>query len=117
VERSAVLVVVMVAGLSLLGLVLAAAVGAPEGGQARELGAEQDEAALDLLRASLSADGFAKSRDIMRLNGVLARLVDDLEEYGEDLYFFTVMGEPSATEPWGLQLDGHHLARREPGRR
>ncbi len=28
---------------------------------------------------------------------------------GEDLYFFTVMGAPSATEPWGWQIDGHHL--------
>jgi hypothetical protein len=29
--------------------------------------------------------------------------------YGEDKYFFTVMGRPSAQEPWGWQLDGHHL--------
>lgn len=75
----------------------------------RQMNDAQDEAALDLLRASLSTGGFAKSRDIMRLNGVLADLVDDHEEYGEDLYFFTVMGEPSRTQPWGWQLDGHHL--------
>ena len=24
------------------------------------------------------------------------------------MYFLTVMGKPSATEPWGFQLDGHH---------
>ena len=23
-------------------------------------------------------------------------------------YFITIMGKPSATEPWGWQLDGHH---------
>jgi hypothetical protein len=29
-------------------------------------------------------------------------------QYGEWKYHVTVMGEPSATEPWGWQLDGHH---------
>ena len=26
-----------------------------------------------------------------------------------EFYFFTIMGTPSKTEPWGWQLDGHHL--------
>jgi len=30
-------------------------------------------------------------------------------QYGEWLYWVTVMGTPSATEPWGWQIDGHHL--------
>ena len=46
----------------------------------------------------------------MRLNHTLGELNNNnFEEYGEWLYHFTVMGEPSATEPWGWQLDGHHL--------
>ncbi len=69
----------------------------------------QRQAAHGLLEASLSARGYATSRDIMRLNHHLAALVDDFDEYGEHLYWMTVMGEPSATEPWGWQLDGHHL--------
>ena len=44
----------------------------------------------------------------MRLNETLAELTDDHEFLGEWLYFITVMGKPSATEPWGFQLDGHH---------
>ena len=47
--------------------------------------------------------------DIMRLNGHLAELRNDFEAYGEYLYWLTLMGEPSATEPWGWQLEGHHL--------
>jgi hypothetical protein len=71
---------------------------------------EQREAALALMKASLSADGLELSRDIMRLNHTLGELNgNDFEEYGEWLYWITVMGEPSATEPWGWQLDGHHL--------
>src|SRR4030095_17008600 len=50
------------------------------------------------------------SRDIMKLNHTLGELNhDNFVEYGEWLYWITVMGTPSATEPWGWQLDGHHL--------
>ena len=70
----------------------------------------QRELAFSLLRASLSAKGLKLSRDIMKLNHTLGELnKDNFEEYGEWLYWITVMGKPSATEPWGWQLDGHHL--------
>lgn len=75
-----------------------------------EMDDAQREAAFGLMGASLSAKGLKLSRDIMRLNHTLGELNgDDWEQYGEWLYWITVMGEPSATEPWGWQLDGHHL--------
>lgn len=75
-----------------------------------EMTESQREVALDLLRASLSAKGLEQSRDIMRLNHTLGELNNNnFEEYGEWLYWITVMGTPSDTEPWGWQLDGHHL--------
>jgi len=74
-----------------------------------ELTAPQREAAFGLLRASLSARGLKQTRDIMRLNETLAELTDgNFDEYGEWQYNMTVMGKPSATEPWGWQIDGHH---------
>jgi hypothetical protein len=75
----------------------------------KELTERQRELAFDVLRAGLSAGGLEKSRAVMRLNGYLGEVIGNLEEYGEGLYWLTVMGEPSATEPWGWQLDGHHL--------
>jgi hypothetical protein len=75
----------------------------------REMSEPQRDLAVGLLRAGLSARGLETSRAIMRLNGYLGELIGNLEEYGEDLYWLTVMGQPSATEPWGWQLDGHHL--------
>src|SRR5690606_4273395 len=75
----------------------------------REMTEAQREVAFGVLRAGLSAKGLETSRNIMRLNGYLAEVLDNFEEYGNDLYFLTVMGTPSATEPWGWQLDGHHL--------
>lgn len=75
-----------------------------------EMSAAQRDAAFGLVRESLSARGLKLSRDIMKLNHTLGELNDDnFVEYGQWLYWVTVMGEPSATEPWGWQLDGHHL--------
>jgi hypothetical protein len=70
----------------------------------------QREAALGMLGASLSARGLDLTRDIMRLNHTLGELNNNnFVEYGEGKYWISIMGEPSATEPWGWQLDGHHL--------
>jgi hypothetical protein len=70
----------------------------------------QKDAALALLRAGLSARGLALTRDIMRLNTTLAEINGgNFAEYGEGLYSITVMGAPDPREPWGWQLDGHHL--------
>ena len=74
-----------------------------------ELDERQRELAYSLIRAGLSERGYQTSRDIMRLNHTIAELVDNFDEYGEHLYHVTIMGEPSATAPWGWQLDGHHL--------
>ncbi len=75
-----------------------------------EMNEAQREAAFALLRASLSAKGLRKTRDIMRLNYTLGELNDNnFVEYGEWLYWITVMGRPSSGQPWGWQIDGHHV--------
>jgi Protein of unknown function (DUF3500) len=81
-----------------------------QGTSFKEMTEAQRKAAVTLLRASLSAKGLQQSRDIMRLNHTLGELNNNnFEEYGEWLYWITVMGMPSDKEPWGWQLDGHHL--------
>jgi len=75
----------------------------------KEMNDTQREAAFGLLRVALSAKGLKLTRDIMRLNYTLGELNNnDFVQYGEWLYYITVMGKPSAKEPWGFQLDGHH---------
>ena len=72
-----------------------------------EMSEAQRGAAVNLLRASLSAKGLQQTQDIMRLNHTLGELNgDDFEQYGEGRYWITLMGEPHASEPWGWQLDG-----------
>jgi len=74
-----------------------------------EMSPAQRETAFGLLRASLSARGLRLTRDVMRLNETLGELTgNNFDEYGEWQYHITVMGQPSATEPWGWQFDGHH---------
>ncbi|MCZ6617607.1 MAG: DUF3500 domain-containing protein [Gammaproteobacteria bacterium] len=74
-----------------------------------EMDANQTQAAFGLLTASLSPSGLETARNIMRLEGHLSDLMDDHDQYGEKRYWFTIMGTPSNTEPWGWQIDGHHL--------
>lgn len=74
-----------------------------------EMSERQRELAFDLMRAGLSAKGLKKAEDIMKLNETLAEIRNDFETFGHWLYWMTVMGKPSDTEPWGWQLDGHHL--------
>ena len=75
-----------------------------------EMSPAQRDAAFGMLRAALSAKGLQLTRDIMRLNETLGELNgDNFVEYGEWKYWISVMGVPSASEPWGWQLDGHHL--------
>jgi len=82
---------------------------ARQGVSFKEMTDAQRESGFNLLKASLSAKGLEQSRNIMRLNETIAEMTKRFEEYGEGLYNLTVMGEPSATAPWGWQLDGHHL--------
>ena len=73
------------------------------------LSEEQRELALGLLRASLSAAGYQTARDVMRLNHTIAELSGGWDELGEWMYWISLFGTPSETEPWGWQIDGHHL--------
>jgi hypothetical protein len=63
-----------------------------------------------LIGAGLSARGLETTQDIMKLNHTIAELSGRHGEYGYGrwAYFITIMGEPSDTEPWGFQFDGHH---------
>ncbi len=74
-----------------------------------EMSTGQRELAFALFEASLSARGLDQVENIMKLNETLAEMRNDWDVFGHWLYWMTVMGTPSETEPWGWQLDGHHL--------
>ena len=67
------------------------------------------DAAMDVVRSSLSAQGYEMSRNVMKLNRFLGDLVGGPEVLGEWSYTFVLFGTPSTEAPWGWQLFGHHL--------
>ena len=69
----------------------------------------QRDLALGILRATLSARGYDYAQGIMELNELVATLKDDHDSYGQWLYFVSIFGNPGGDEPWGWQIDGHHL--------
>ena len=80
-----------------------------QGVSIKELTEIQKKNAFKLIQESLSAKGFQLSKDIMKTDQTLKELNNGSSDYDEELYFFTIMGKPSSIEPWGWQLDGHHL--------
>lgn len=68
------------------------------------------DAILAVVRESLSASGYDKTRNVMRLNQFLGELVGNTKVLNEWSYNFSLFGTPSASEPWGWQMTGHHLA-------
>jgi hypothetical protein len=74
-----------------------------------DLDGNQREAALALMREAMSAAGYQTARDVMRLNEHALEITGKPEEYGEWFYWISIFGTPSPEQPWGWQIDGHHL--------
>ncbi len=74
-----------------------------------DLNDDQRGRALALVRASMSAAGYQTARDVMKLNETIREITGRDEEYGEWMYWMSLFGAPSAADPWGWQIDGHHL--------
>ena len=74
-----------------------------------ELSPAQRARGLELVRTTCSTRGFEAARNVMKLNEAIGEISGRWEEYGEWLYWLSIFGRPSPTEPWGWQIDGHHL--------
>lgn len=74
-----------------------------------ELSEDQLERVFAFVRLGLGAKAFETARNAMKLNQTLAELTGLPEEFGEHYYWISLFGAPSSGEPWGWQLDGHHV--------
>jgi hypothetical protein len=74
-----------------------------------DLDGNQREAALALMREAMSTAGYQTARDVMRLNEHALEITGKPEEYGQWFYWVSIFGTPSPEQPWGWQIDGHHL--------
>ena len=76
-----------------------------------ELTTEERAAGHRLLQAILSSQGYYKATAIMALDDFLGSTSEEMgQHYGAQFYFLDVFGEPGGDAPWGVQIDGHHLA-------
>ena len=87
-----------------------------------DLTSRQRKAALALVAAALSREGYQKVTDIMNGDEVLKNAGGGRTggrgrpgsgggiRFGLDEYYIALLGTPSATAPWMIQFGGHHLA-------
>lgn len=88
-----------------------------------DMTARQREAALALVAAALSREGYQKVTNIMNGDEVLKNAGGGQTggrqggrgpgggiRFGLDEYYMALLGAPSATAPWMIQFGGHHLA-------
>ncbi|WP_297795223.1 DUF3500 domain-containing protein [uncultured Eudoraea sp.] len=78
---------------------------------------EQKEAAMALLRESLSSEGFRKTKEIMALEDVLLEIEGGKFKMpdgspGRDAlnYHFCVFNDPATQQFWGWRFEGHHIS-------
>ncbi|MFN0073434.1 MAG: DUF3500 domain-containing protein [Chloroflexota bacterium] len=74
-----------------------------------QMSSAQRQRVYDLLAAGLSAAGYDAAIGVMRLNETVGEMTGRFDEYGDQRYWVSIFGEPSADQPWGWQVDGHHL--------
>jgi Protein of unknown function (DUF3500) len=76
----------------------------------------QEKAALALLAATLSRDGYQKVMAIVDADQVLeersapSRPATSRTRFGRGEFYLAILGKVSTADPWMLQFGGHHLA-------
>ena len=87
-----------------------------KGSSLKNFNDEQQQAALALLSASISSEGYRKTREIMALEGILKVLENDPKMPDGSAkrdplnYHFWIFGNPSEDELWGWRFEGHHIS-------
>ena len=76
----------------------------------------QEKAALALVAATLSRDGFQKvmaivdADEVLEIKSAPTRQASQRMRFGRAEFYLGILGKPSATDPWMIQFGGHHLA-------
>lgn len=79
----------------------------------KELSASQYKTGMEILKASLSDNGFQKTTAIIELENVLKEVENrSAEDHYRDpgKYCISIFGNPSSDSLWGWRFEGHHVA-------
>ncbi|HZC82985.1 MAG TPA: DUF3500 domain-containing protein, partial [Rubrobacter sp.] len=74
-----------------------------------DLTQEQQQAAMAILQAALSEEGYKKTVGIMVGDQVVREQENNPGLFGLGFYSVAFFGTPSETDPWMVQFNGHHL--------
>lgn len=78
-----------------------------------ELSDDQRAALFDILKSSLSEQGFRKATGVIELESILRQVEgrSSSDSYRNPArYFVSIFGDPASNNPWGWRLEGHHLS-------
>lgn len=79
----------------------------------KEMNEKSRAAAMKLVSTGLSQAGFQKAKEVMELEGILAKIEgpkpDRAWSRDPQMYYFTVYGTPGKGR-WGWRCEGHHLS-------
>ena len=67
-----------------------------------------------LIHCAMSTQGYQKTAGVMRMDDLVREniatiITSGAIEIGKEFYWLAIFGEPQTAEPWGWQLEGHHL--------
>lgn len=74
-----------------------------------DMNEKQMKAACDLLASLMSPQGYQKMVGIMLADDQLLDQGRPRPGFGTENFSLVIFGQPSETDPWGIQLDGHHV--------
>lgn len=84
-----------------------------KGLQVKHMDSQQRKLAHALLASAVSQLGYDKAKTIMSLEAILHELEKDRKGAplrDPERYYFTIFGQPSESDRWGLSVEGHHLS-------
>lgn len=81
-----------------------------EGISIKELQHEQKQLLFNLLQTSLSKSGYNKTRKIIDLENVLAKISGDPVYRDSEKYYATFYGNPATDKIWSWSFEGHHIS-------
>ena len=75
-----------------------------------DLNPQQVSAVMNVLKATLSERGFQEVVDNVAAEETLKGTSQGRLVFGQDEFYFAILGTPSVSSPWMWQFGGHHLA-------
>lgn len=76
----------------------------------KELDEKQRETVFALLKTAMSEKGLLKSKQVMMLEGVLAKIENRPEFRDPEKYWVAIFGTPGDPKGWAWRFEGHHLS-------